>query len=864
MRNHYSALSTHHLSSLLVICWCCCLSLLSGNPNASGAAATDSLVSGQSLRDGETLVSAGEVFELGFFSPGRSKNRYVGIWYHNFSANTVVWVANRNAPLADSSGELSFSPDGNLVVLTGAGTVVWSSNISVSAALPSNESSAVQLQLQSSGNLVLNISGATAWQSFDHPTDTYLPGMKIGLDLRTNVNQLFTSWKSEDDPAVGDFSVGIDPNRSTQIFLWEGTKPRWRSGRWNGQVFIGIQNMVPTYIYGFRLSNFLQEQKMYFYFTAFNSSHRYVLTADGIEQHLIWAADTKSWFRYFAEPVTACEHYNTCGKYATCTDQNSPICACMRGYVPAVESEWNGGSWTDGCVRRVPFLCDRNKTSVNGTAAEADGFWKMEQVKLPDLSDWYSDIVDADGCRRTCLSNCSCKAYAYTSGIGCLIWGVDLVDVHIFSSGGNELYLRLAGSELDQKKTTGKLFLIPVVLSAIVILSGCVYLCWRFRGRIKELPKKRSINRGARSVESSRGTEVITAELPGVIKIIDEEKDGECRELPLLSFDSIVAATNNFSYMNLLGEGGFGPVYKGMLAGGQEVAVKRLSSSSGQGPEEFKNEVILIAKLQHRNLVRLLGCCIDKEEKILIYEYMPNRSLDSFLFDARKKGFLDWKTRYNIIEGIARGLLYLHRDSRLRVIHRDLKVSNILLDEEMNPKISDFGMARIFRRDDNESNTKRVAGTYGYMSPEYAMQGLFSVKSDVYSFGVILLEIVSGMKNSTYLHPELSLNLLGHAWKLWNEDNVLEFVDPSIRDSCSLREVSRCINAGLLCVQDRANDRPTMSSVVIMLESKTPASYFPRQPTFAAERNLVDDTDSSTNEPGAVSANASITMLVGR
>ncbi|XP_072966499.1 G-type lectin S-receptor-like serine/threonine-protein kinase B120 isoform X1 [Typha angustifolia] len=823
---------TSSLFSPLLIVSLCFASLL--------CHATDTLTPGQSLRDGEKLISARKIFELGFFSrPGKSTRRYVGVWYYNLSADPVLWVANRDAPIADSSGRLAINTDGNLVVVDKNKNILWSSNTRVE----SNDST---VQLLDTGNLVLNNSGTVAWQSFDHPTDTFLPGMKVGLDLQSNVNQLLTSWKSADDPGVGNFSMGIDPKRSTQIIIWKGTKPWWRSGPWNGQVFVGIQNMVPTYIYGFRLSNFLQEQKMYFYYTGYDSSHHYVLTSDGIDKYMEWSQDTKSWHTPFAQPITRCEHYNECGNYGSCSDENSPICTCLKGYVPVNDSEWNSGNWNSGCVKRTLFQCERNTSASSNGTVKDDGFWKMEQVKLPDLSDWYSEVLTEDGCRVTCLSNCSCKAYAYTSGIGCLIWGQDLVDIHIFSSGGEDMYLRLAGSELvladEKKKKHGAKLVALVVVFLVVFLFICIYLCWQC--------KKRRKDRKAPGVQSTVNQ--------GVNNVKDEAKDGEWGELPLLSFDSLVAATDKFSHMNFLGEGGFGPVYKGMLPEGKEVAVKRLSRNSGQGMEEFKNEVILIAKLQHRNLVRLLGCCIQGKEKILIYEYMPNKSLNAFLFDPTKKEKLDWKTRYSIIEGIARGLLYLHRDSRLRVIHRDLKVSNILLDEEMNPKISDFGLARIFGSDDNETNTKRVVGTYGYMSPEYAMQGVFSVKSDVYSFGVLLLEIVSGKKNSTYSNQELSLNLLGQAWKLWNEDNVMEFVDPSIRNSCSLKEVSRCINVGLLCVQDRSNDRPTMSSVIIMLESGAMENASPRQPTFAAGI-LPGHTDSSSAD-----VNASITTLTGR
>ncbi|XP_061983511.1 cysteine-rich receptor-like protein kinase 29 [Populus nigra] len=217
-------------------------------------------------------------------------------------------------------------------------------------------------------------------------------------------------------------------------------------------------------------------------------------------------------------------------------------------------------------------------------------------------------------------------------------------------------------------------------------------------------------------------------------------------ELFQLDFGTVREATGNFSEDNKLGQGGFGTVYKGTLANGQDIAVKRLSRTSGQGELEFKNEVMLVAKLQHRNLVRLLGFCFEKEERILVYEFLPNSSLNNLIFDPVKRVLLDWETLYKIIERIARGLLYLHEDSRLRIIHRDLKAANILLDENMNPKISDFGMARMFVMDQAQDSTSRVVGTFGYMAPEYVIRGHFSVKSDVYSFGVLVLEIVSGRK----------------------------------------------------------------------------------------------------------------------
>ncbi|CAN6205619.1 unnamed protein product [Urochloa humidicola] len=324
-------------------------------------------------------------------------------------------------------------------------------------------------------------------------------------------------------------------------------------------------------------------------------------------------------------------------------------------------------------------------------------------------------------------------------------------------------------------------------------------------------------------------------------------------EFTVFNFSELTAATGDFSDDNLLGKGGFGPVYKGRLADGVEIAVKRLAAHSGQGLEEFKNEIQLIAKLQHTNLVRLVGCCVQEEEKLLVYEYMPNRSLDCFIFDRQQVQLLDWEKRLHIIEGVVQGLLYLHKHSRVRIVHRDLKASNILLDKGLKPKISDFGIARIFGSNTTEDNTNKVVGTYGYMAPEYASEGIFSAKSDVYSFGVLLLEIVSGKRNNGHHCYGDFVNLLGHAWHLWSESKAFELVDPTLLGECGEVEASimRCIKVALLCVQENAMDRPTMADVAAMLavtDGATAELPDPRRPPHFSLRVSGDSGDDASSE----------------
>ncbi|XP_042436012.1 receptor-like serine/threonine-protein kinase SD1-8 [Zingiber officinale] len=663
-------------------------------------------------------------------------------------------------------------------------------------------------------------SSSAAWQSFDHPTDTLLPGMKLGWNLSTGLNRNITSWATSGDPSPGDYVAGIDVAGVPQLLVWSGTQQFWRGGPWNGIGFSGIpvmrQGNALTLHYEFASNS--DEAVYWFYLESSTLLSRLVLNESGLLERFFWSDPGNLWVPLGVAPDTSrnpCDkRVSSCGANGVCGPR-APTCTCLQGFRPK-----NRRSWDDGCERDLPTAGCRSRT---------DTFVTVNNTKLPDTSKATANrsMASLDMCRDWCLRNCSCTAYAASNlsgnGNGCLIWTSDLYDLTLYDNeeAGQDLYVR----QIESRPLN------EVILAAFLL---SLLSCWIWRR------KKRSLY------------------------CDEEETEGKDLDLPLFELNTIAEATDNFWMNNKLGQGGFGPVYKGRLVEGQEIAVKRLSKTSSQGVDEFKNEVMLIAKLQHRNLVRLLGCCIQGGERILVYEYMPNGSLDPFLFDDTKSVLLDWTMRRNIILGIARGLLYLHQDSRLRIIHRDLKASNVLLDKEMTPKISDFGMARIFSGEDTERNTRRVVGTYGYMSPEYAMDRIFSIKSDVFSFGVLLLEIITGRKNRGVYHSTVHLNLLSHIWSLWKEGKVMELVTQSIDHSLSGTEVLRCIKIALLCVQERPGDRPTMHSILKMLDNDNALEIEPSQPGFVDFRGHLDPTNSSIREQDLSLNYVSMTMPEGR
>ncbi|XLU26881.1 G-type lectin S-receptor-like serine/threonine-protein kinase At4g27290 isoform X2 [Arachis ipaensis] len=674
-----------------------CFSLMH---DAAISSTIESISTTQSLTDGDTMVSAGGTFAVGFLSiPEGSKNRYLGIWYNKVPSNTVAWIANRNAPLNDSSGVLKITANGTLALHTHNDTIIWHSNSSEFAQRP-------VAVLLDSGNLVVKEDGSNdddlksfIWQSFDYPYDTLLPGMKLGSDLTTGLTRYLTSPISSDDPS--------------------------------------------------------------------------------------------------------------------------------EGFEPKVPEEWNQTDWSDGCVR------------INKLNCQDDGFVQLSGVKLPNTqrASGLNNSMSLEECANLCMKNCSCTAYASldirNGGSGCLFWYDELIDIRVLSDPQQDLFVRMSRKDIDEilkSKHKSKNKKVLIIAFSSVISVGILILCLSF---IVYRRKKNKINYRSMRHNTERYAHAIE----------DQEED---LDLPLFDMATLISATNNFSTNKILGKGGYGTVYQGTLKDGREIAVKRLSENSRQGLQEFKSEVMNVVKLQHRNLVKLLGCCIQAEERMLIYEFMPNKSLDYFIFDKERSTQLLWPQRFLIIVGIARGVLYLHQDSRHRIVHRDLKASNVLLDDEMNAKISDFGLARSFKGNENEANTTRVVGTYGYLSPEYLIDGIFSTKSDVYSFGVLVLEIVSGKRNRGFSDKNHRFNLLGHVWTLFMDGNCSEIIDPSIRNSSELSGVIRVIHVGLLCVQQNPEDRPSMAHALMMLSSECTLPQ-PKMPGFFTERDPVGDTSSSSN-----------------
>ncbi|WZZ49978.1 hypothetical protein YC2023_050085 [Brassica napus] len=819
----------------------------------------DMIMRRHSLRDGDVIFSERKRFAFGFFSSPLSKLRYVGIWYAEISEQTVVWVANRDRPVNDKSGLIKFTSRGNLCVYASSVNEtepVWSTNVSDSIL-----EATLVAKLSDIGILVLLdlVTGRCFWESFDHPTDTFLPFMRLGFTRKDGLNRVLTSWRSPGDPGSGIFTYRIKRVGFPQLILYKGLIPWWRAGTWTGQKWSGVPGMTRGYIFNSSFVNNQDEVSITYGVTDASVITRMMVKETGNMQRFTWIARDKRWNGFWSAPKEDCDYYAHCGLNGYCdpTSTEAFECTCLPGFEPKMPRDWLLRDTSGGCTKK-------NYASI---CREKEGFVKLRSVKIPDTSNATVDMkITLEECENRCLRNCSCVAYASAyhesdrGATGCLTWHGGILDTRIYVNSGQDFYIRVDREEMvgwNRKGALGKMRAVFILISLIaaVMLLTVVLFCFvrNRRSFIFTRSSSTAFTRESFDLKDSFGL---------------EEDQGREWELPLFELNTIATATNNFAFCNKLGAGGFGPVYKGVLQNGMEIAVKRLSRKSGQGMEEFKNEVKLISKLQHRNLVRILGCCVELDEKMLIYEYLPNKSLDYFIFHEEQRAELDWPKRMVIIQGIARGILYLHQDSRLRIIHRDLKASNVLLDNEMIPKIADFGMARIFGVNQIEGSTNRVVGTYGYMSPEYAMDGQFSIKSDVYSYGILILEIITGKKNST-IYQESS-NLVGHIWALWEKGEATEIID-TLMDGETYEEndVIKCVHIGLLCVQESPFDRPDMSSVVFMFGHNAINLPSPKHPAFMVGRKInVQNSGSSgtlpSGETGGSFNDVTLTDVQGR
>ncbi|XBJ18899.1 hypothetical protein VPH35_009962 [Triticum aestivum] len=799
---------------------CCC----------SSAPASDTLTEGQVLAVGDKLVSMNGKYALGFFQPAastisKSQNTtssrsssswYLGIWFNKIPVFTVVWVANREEPIPHpniNSTKLKFSSDGNLVIVINHGdavteSLVWSTCIVNRTQTSSiNTTTSGAAVLLNSGNLaLLTNSKVMLWQSFDYPTDIALSGAKLGWNKVTGFSRKFMSKKSLIDMGLGSYSLELDTsgvavlkrrnNPSVVYWHWASSKTSSLSVIPTLKTIIDLDPRTKGLMNPIYVDNDQEEYYMYTSPDESSSSLFVSLDISGQVKLNVWSEANLAWQTICAEPADACTPAATCGPFTVCNGNAQPSCDCMESFSQKSPQDWEFDDRTGGCIRNTPLHCSTSANNQNMTSS-TDIFHPISQVTLPYNPQSIDVATTQSKCEEACLSSCSCTAYSYNNS-RCSVWHGELLSVNlndgIDNNSKDALYLRLAASakfEKRKKKATN----IRVVTAASIIGFGLllmlVLLLLIWKNKFKPLYNN----------QGSDG---------GIIAF---------------RYTDLVRATKNFS--EKLGGGGFGSVYKGVLKDSTNIAVKRLDGAR-QGEKQFRAEVSSVGLIQHINIVKLIGFCCEGDHRLLVYEHMVNGSLDGILFEkGNAASVLDWNTRYQIALGVAKGLSYLHESCHKCIIHCDIKPGNILVDASFVPKIADFGLAAFVGRDFSRVMTT-FRGTAGYLAPEWLSGVAITPKVDVYGFGMVLLEIISGRRNSSLETPYNTRSSTTRyqnveyfpvqAISKLHDGDVKSLVDPQLHGDFNLEESERICKVACWCIQDNEFDRPTMGEVVRVLD----------------------------------------------
>jgi hypothetical protein len=591
---------------------------------ATSSATTDTISAGQPLGSSDKLVSGNGRYALGFFETGSESNWYMGIWFNTVPKLTPAWVANRDNPVKNTILlQLAVFHDGNLVILDKSkNSIIWSTGANITT----NDTIAVLLD---SGNLILHNPSNPSdimWQSFDYPTDTFFPGAKLGWDKATGLNRRLVSWKNSVNPATGTYSEELDPSGVDQYLLTalNSPMPYWSSGAWNGQYFALMPETSNHLLVNFTFIN--NDQEKYFMYTLDDETMviRNYLDMSGQAKAYMWLESSQKWVPMFAQPK-ACDVYAICGPFTVCNDNTMPACNCMKSFTVRSPKDWELDDRTSGCTANAPLECSSNRST-----SSADRFYSMPCVGLPQNAQRMQVASSATECAQVCQSDCSCTAYSFGNS-GCSIWHNDLLNVRqqecngISSTDGEILYLRLSTKETLTHKANRRGLIVGTsfVVAALGLLALVVLLVfWK---------NKTMFSGGI--LNNAQGFDGIT----------------------VFGYTDLQRATKHFS--EKLGGGSFGSVFKGSLSDSTTIAVKRLDHAY-QGEKQFRAEVSSIGIIHHINLVRLFGFCCDGSRRLLVYEHMPNRSLDLHLFERRTT--IPWNSRYQRALGVARGLAYLH------------------------------------------------------------------------------------------------------------------------------------------------------------------------------------------------------------